>query len=52
MKKYTFYLQRYQNRRFYSKRLVIESNDAVAVRQQVEKDYPEWQISMFWMNWP
>lgn len=35
-----------------NKRITILAKDSLEARRKVENDYPDWQVSMFWLVWP
>lgn len=35
-----------------NKTLVIPAMDSVEARQVVTNKFPDWQVSMFWLEWP
>jgi hypothetical protein len=49
MKTYTAYLVRWKNR---NKEIHFSAINSTAALKHIADNYPDWQISMFWMDWP
>lgn len=48
-KTFVFHLIKYLNK---TKRIEISAHDSIRARELVAENFPDWQVSMFWVKWP
>ena len=52
MKQFKFFLQKFNNKRsFLKQEIIVEAINLDNARKFVYENYPNWDVSMFWLIW-